>query len=184
MGVVVARPPQRMRHFHFSTCCMPVQAYSYRDQVDAHARHIMRPMLLHSPARTPDQLWEIRCFLRESGRNECAKWHQNLSTRARVKLRVRLAYLRAQPESRWQRPEASPLGNHVAVIRFTDENGTQHRLTGYFDHKHHAFVICVLGVEKDETYTPADYEQQTHSRRSEVGERFAERTAAWPWDIY
>lgn len=141
-------------------------------------------MLLQSPLRTPEKPWEIRCFLRASGKNDCEKWHQGLTKRAQVKLRTHLHYLRAQPESRWVRPGAVALKDHVCVIHFTDENRTQHRLTGYFDADNHAFVICVLGIEKDRVYTPADYESQTHDCRNEVRGQFEQRTARWPWPIY
>lgn len=141
-------------------------------------------MLLQSTSRSPDEPWEIRCYLRESGKNDALAWHAKFSTKGKVKVRTRLHYLRFQPQERWTRPEAAALKNNVAVIHVTDENGSKHRLTGYFDHRNHAFVICVLGYEKDDVYYPPDYEERTRRCRDDVGDDFDQRTAKWPWPIH
>lgn len=141
-------------------------------------------MLLHSPLRSPEQPWSIRCHLRAGGRNDVIRWYDKLTRRSQVAFRTRLQYLRFQPQGRWVRPNAAALKDHVCVIHFQDENRTQHRLTGYFDHAHHAFVICVIGVEKDKQYDPPDYEDRTHQCRTEVGDAFGQRTAEWPHEIY
>jgi len=144
----------------------------------------IRAMLMQSPLRSPAEPWEIRCFLKESGRNEAEKWHLALNKRMQVRLRTHLNHLRFQPEQRWTRPDAAALGDHLCVIHFKDENRTQHRLTGYFDIKNHAFVICVYGFEKDGVYTPQDYADKTRQCREDVGNDFQQRTAVWPWRIY
>lgn len=141
-------------------------------------------MLLQSTDRTPLEAWEIRCYLRHSGKNDFVKWHAGLSKRAQVKLRTALQYLRYQPATRWTRPDAVALGDHVCVIHFSDENRTQHRVTGFHDVTNHVFVMCVIGFEKDGTYTPADYENQTRECRLEVNGRLSERTCEWPWSIH
>lgn len=140
-------------------------------------------MLLQSTAKAPQIPWSFRCYVSSTGRNEFEKWHRSLSPTGRAKLATRLRYLREQPAERWRRPDAVALKNHVCVIHFQDENRKQHRITGYFDIEHHAFVMCVIGFEKDDEYHPSDYEEKANACRASVGTRFGERTVGWPWPI-
>lgn len=137
-------------------------------------------MLLHRTTHAPDQPWEIRCYVKER-RNDFEKWHAGLSVTGKARLAITLKYLCVRAESDWQRPHASTAGDHLGVIRFKDENRTQHRLTGYFDLAHHAFVICVAGIEKDGVYAPPDYEKRASACRESVGQYFDKRTSPWPW---
>lgn len=140
-------------------------------------------MLLHSPLRTPHKPWQFLCYITAGGRNDFTKWDAKLSVKARAKRDVAMRYLRVQPPERWNRPLASSLGNHLYVIHFSDENGTAHRLCGFFDLQNHAFVICVTIVEKDGKYNPQDYEKRTLDARTQVARAFAQHTAPWPWRI-
>lgn len=141
-------------------------------------------VLLHSPLRTPDSPWEIRLFLTEAGRSPVEEWNKAVSVKGRAKRDATLRFLQVQPSARWSRPKASAVGDNVYVIRFTDENGFQHRLYGYQDTPHHAFVICFHGYEQNDEYFPVDYTQRVKQCRTAVGEDFFQRTApcAWPLD--
>ena len=92
-----------------------------------------------------------------------------------------MLYLRQQPLQRWVRPEASPLGNHLYVIHFADQNRTQHRICGVAYPSYHVFVMCVTIVEKGGRYYPIDYEARTLECRSELLGGVHERSIASPW---
>lgn len=141
-------------------------------------------MLLQSRLRTPHRPWAIRCLASTQRWADYAKWYERaLTVKGRAKLATTLRYLVTEPSERWMRPKAVVLKDHVAVIHFSDENGMQHRITGYFDRKHHAFVMCVFGHEKDDQYQPGDYEERTLRDRSEVAGAFEQRTVAWPYEL-
>ena len=134
-------------------------------------------MLLHSTEKPPEKPWAFLWYLTDSGRNNLVKWDTGLSTKAKVNRNTAMKYLRVQPLSRWSRPEASPLGNGLYVIHFKDENSTAHRLCGFIDHEHHAFVICVTIIEKDGKYNPDDYETRTLTAKRKVQGDFNKHTA-------
>ena len=138
-------------------------------------------MLLHSVAKAPLVPWKIYWFIPSSGRNNFAKWDAKLSLKGRIKRNTALKYLRVEPLSRWTRPEASPLGNHLYVIHFSDENGAAHRMCGFIDLSNHAFVICVTMIEKDGKYNPDDYEARTLKAQLEIQSQFKKFTLECPW---
>ncbi|MDO9404897.1 MAG: hypothetical protein Q7T87_12765 [Polaromonas sp.] len=138
-------------------------------------------MLLQSQMRQPEKPWEFRHYLTDSGRNDMEKWDANLSKRGRANRDTAMRYLRNQPIERWTRPEASSIGDHLYVIHFKDENGSAHRLCGFFDLDYHAFVICVTIIEKDGKYKPKDYEKSTIQARANVAGVFEQRTASCTW---
>lgn len=138
-------------------------------------------MLLQSIEKAPLTPWRIYWYLTDSGRNVFSKWDEKLSVKARVKRNTALKYLRVEPLSRWTRPEASPLGNHLYVIHFNDENSTAHRMCGFIDLEHHAFVICATIIEKDGIYIPDDYEKRTLLAKENVLGDFDKHTCVCPW---
>lgn len=138
-------------------------------------------MLLHSKTRPPLQPWKFLHYLSKSGRNDIAAWDVDLSKKARANRNTAMRYLKVQPSDRWSRPLASPLGDHLYVIHFRDENGSAHRLCGFFDADHHAFVICVTIIEKDGKYKPENYEQRTNQARANVAGAFEQRTTSCDW---
>lgn len=138
-------------------------------------------MLLQSFQKSPETPWAIYWYLTDSGRNNFTKWDAKLSLKGRVKRNTALKYLRVEPLSRWVRPEASPLGNLLYVIHFNDENSTAHRMCGFIDLAHHAFVICATMIEKDGTYNPNDYEARTLSSQIDVQADFDKHTLECPW---
>lgn len=142
-----------------------------------------KAVVMLSPLRSPSAPWAFRLYIGQSGRNRLQDWSERLSVKARAKRDSTMKFLRVQPEQRWSRPQASPLGNHVYVIRFTDETGKQHRLFGYFALEHHAFVICLAGFEKDGRYQPKDYEERTKQCRVEVDPDCLGRTVECPWPV-
>ncbi len=94
-----------------------------------------------------------------------------------------MRFLREHPCEHWERPKASPLKNNSYVIRFKDENGTEHRLFGFFHLTNHVFVICFAGTERDSKYYPVDYEKRLARLRIEVSDSFKERTVDCPWPV-
>ncbi|WP_431107626.1 hypothetical protein [Variovorax paradoxus] len=139
--------------------------------------------LLKGSKKPPFTVWEFRLWLTATGRNEHAKWDSELSKKGRARRNVSMKFLRDKPAAQWSRPEASPLGDHVYVIRFKDENGTQHRLFGYHDLDHHAYVICFEGFEKDHVYHPPNYEERVRKCRSDIKGQFDQRTIVCPWPV-
>ncbi|WP_419465627.1 type II toxin-antitoxin system RelE/ParE family toxin [Burkholderia diffusa] len=92
-------------------------------------------------------------------------WVKTLSKKARANFSRTRDHLRHQPPEQWDRPHASPLGNHIYVIRFRDENSTQHRAFGHFRSKNDAFVLTNSGIEKDNVYEPSTYRQSADDAR-------------------
>src|SRR4051812_23098902 len=111
--------------------------------------------------------WKFRCYVNARGEDIIDNWLERVSVVGKANLDRTLEHLRVQPKDRWSRPHASPLGDHVYVIRFKDQNRTQHRLFGYFDDQHSAFVISVPGIERDDVYEPANPFRIVDSRRSD-----------------
>jgi len=140
-------------------------------------------MLMQSLHRTPAAPWTFRLYLGANGRNDFTKWDAALSAAGKARRNGSMRFLRAEPPQRWDRPHASALGNHVYVIRFHDQTGFKHRLFGYFDLEHHAFVICVIGYEQGDKYHPDDYEKRTERCRDEVSLGFNQRTVECPWPV-
>lgn len=139
--------------------------------------------LLEGAVKRPFSGWEYRLWLTDSGRNDFEKWDKGLSAKGRARRNTNMKFLRDKPADQWDRPEASPLGDNVYVIRFKDENSTQHRLFGYHDLSNHAYVICFAGFEKDHVYHPTDYGKRILQCRANIKGRFSERTIVCPWPI-
>ena len=112
-----------------------------------------------------DSLWRYRCFLTQRGEHVIDAWHSRISAKGRGKLARALEHLAAQPKSEWSRPHASPVGNHIYVIRFTDENRTQHRLAGHFHGNSLAFILTLTAIEKDDKYDPSDYADRASANK-------------------
>lgn len=136
---------------------------------------------MQSALRTPSPPWTFRLYLSPSGRSELDKWDRRLSASGKASRDVNMRFLSHQPLERWTRPHASPVGDHVYVIRFHDESRSQHRLIGYFAPEYRSFVICVAALEQDNQYHPADYVDRTIQCRASIGSAFIERTAPCPW---
>lgn len=112
-------------------------------------------------------VWSYRCYKNATGRNQITSHLTGLTVKGRMQLRRTLEHLRTKPETLWIRPHASPAGNHIYVIRFHDENRTQHRLFGHHEASFAEFVITLYGVEKDRVYEPSDYLRICATRRGE-----------------
>ena len=95
-------------------------------------------------------LWRFKCFLSERGSDVIDEWHEKISKKGRAKLLRTMEHLVAQPLSEWARPYASPLRDHIYVIRFTDENRTQHRVIGHFHADTLYFILTQPAIEKDD----------------------------------
>lgn len=100
--------------------------------------------------------WRFHCFLSERGTDVIDSWHSGISKKGRAKLERTLEHLAVQEKTEWDRPHASPLGDHIYVIRFSDENRMQHRIAGHFHGDSLAFVLTQPGYEKDDIYYPKD----------------------------
>lgn len=120
--------------------------------------------------------WKFHCFLDHRGKDVLADWHRTLSTKGRANFARARDQLKDQPKTSWDRPHASPLGNHIYVIRFKDENRTQHRAFGHFADEHHAFVITLYGEEKDGCYSPSNYSERASLNKDVCDRDFAGRT--------
>ena len=101
------------------------------------------------------------------------------SKKAAAKFDRTLDHLVQVDKTSWSRPHASPLGDHIYVIRFTDENRTQLRVFGHFEDLEHCFVMTLSGGEKDDQYEPSNYASQTQDRRTLVSSDFFGRTSVY-----
>lgn len=102
-------------------------------------------------------------------------------------LRRSLQHLETKEPHYWARPHASPLGNHIYVIRFKSAQG-QFRLFGHHDQASQAFVITVFGTEKDGKYDPPNYADIANTRMGQCSQhperhtcRSLDPNAEWRW---
>jgi hypothetical protein len=79
--------------------------------------------VMHSKERTPASPWKFRLFASESGASDLTKWDSKLSVAGRARRDAHMRFLCVQPPTRWSRPQASPLGDNVYVIRFKTRPG-------------------------------------------------------------
>lgn len=124
------------------------------------------------------EIWNFHCSLRERGDHAIESWRVRLTRKGRAKLDRALDHLKHQPKDEWSRPHASPLGDHIYVIRFKDENGTPWRLFGHFYDAHHSFVATLGGTERDGQYLPDDYGERCASAKLHCDGDFDARTHA------
>lgn len=123
-----------------------------------------------------DPLWKYRCFKDHRGLDVIDPWHKKLSAAARANFTRARQQLSHQPLTSWSRPHASPLGDHIYVIRFRDENRTQHRVFGHIEQAHTSFVMSVTGTERDNVYSPKTYIKDVGDARNVCGGQYHERT--------
>jgi hypothetical protein len=122
--------------------------------------------------------WRFHCFLSERGEDVIDTWHNGVSKKGRAKLERTLEHLAVQEKTEWSRPQASPLGDHIYVIRFTDENRMQHRVAGHFHADSLAFVLTQPGYEKDDIYHPENFTKLAKSHKSTCDGEFNSRTCS------
>lgn len=103
---------------------------------------------------------------------------KSLSKKARANLDRTLEHLCVQPKTEWSRPHASPLGNHIYVIRFKDENRSQHRVAGHFHNETHLFVMTEPAIEKDDNYDPPNLTELAVHNKAVCDADFNGRTQA------
>lgn len=118
----------------------------------------------------------FHCQKDDRGAHHIKKWRADLSKTAKANLDRAMEHLKAQPLSNWERPNASPLGNNIYVIRFKDENRTQWRLYGHIHAEHDCFVASLGGTERGGKYLPANYQSVCEARKSACSGKFSELT--------
>jgi len=101
---------------------------------------------------------------------------RDLGKKGEANLERALDQLRQLQKTHWTRPKASSLGNHIYVIRFKDAAQVQRRLFGHFHDPHCAFVITLLGYEKDDAYYPSDYKEKSQDNRIACNQDFGRKT--------
>ena len=120
--------------------------------------------------------WRFICYKKTADHCEISKQLAKVSTKGRAKLLRTLETLQCLPQHRWERPHASTVINadHIYVIRFTDENRTQHRIFG--NHQGGYFICTLMGIEKGGKYEPANYGKIAVSRMGDCERDFHKYT--------
>ncbi|HEY1395771.1 hypothetical protein [Roseateles sp.] len=115
---------------------------------------------------------------RHDGKNAViSEWRNTVQKKVRVKMDRSLDQLRQMPKVEWHKPApASNIGDHIYVIRFTDQTGMQIRVFGHFHDPHKAFVMTFVGHEKDGKYVPANYQELAQGHRAHCSDQFQKRT--------
>jgi hypothetical protein len=106
---------------------------------------------------TGNILWKFFCYRDDRGKNVVGDWlvTEVKSKKAQQNLRRTLEHLSMKEKDAWKKPQASGgLGNHIYVIRFKDENGTQWRIYGGHDDDRKCFVLTNYGTERGGKYIP------------------------------
>lgn len=98
--------------------------------------------------------WGFIGYIDRRGKREIADWIASLSPKARQNFKRTLEHLSMKEKNSWERPQSSPLGNNIYVIRFQDENRTQWRVYGEHDDDHGCFVLTNFGTERGGEYIP------------------------------
>lgn len=124
------------------------------------------------------RLWNYRCYVDHRGNNVITDWVKSLSKKAQANLMRTLEHLSQKQINNWERPQSSPLGDRIYVIRFKDENGTQWRIYGEHDLQRGCFVLCFSGTERGNVYKPPSDEccAATKARMAECREHWDVRT--------
>lgn len=140
-------------------------------------RNVKQVVAETPPWRGP---WDYRCYVDEKGNNIIIDWLRNLSPKARQNLKRTLEQLATKPRDAWSRPQASPLGDHIYVIHFRDENRTQWRIYGEHDDGHKCFVLTNFGTERGGQYDPpsADCSATAKRRMVDVRKSWGVRTCS------
>lgn len=121
--------------------------------------------------------WKWFCFKDHKGNDVIDPWCKSLSGAARGKFSRSRDQLRGQPKQNWSKPQpASNVGDHIYVIRFSDENRMQHRVFGHFHDVQAGFVMTLTGYEKDYAYYPDTYRAEGKDRKSLCDNDFVGRT--------
>lgn len=115
---------------------------------------------------------------RHDGKNAViSEWRNSVQKKVRVKMDRSLDQLRQMPKVEWHKPApASNIGDHIYVIRFTDQTGMQIRVFGHFHDPHEAFVMTFVGHEKDGKYVPSNYQELAQGHRARCSDQFQKRT--------
>jgi hypothetical protein len=101
------------------------------------------------------RIWNYRCYVDHRGKNPVGEWLSGLSKKAQANLKRSLEILSCLEMTDWHKPNpASLTENHIYVIRFKDENGTQRRIYGHHDTQRKVFVLSTYGIEKGNKYDP------------------------------
>ena len=131
------------------------------------AKPDLTPPLPKVPAGPP---WIYFCRLDARGKDVIDEWYMTLQKKARARLSRALDELRNRERTDWSRPFASPLGDHIYVIRFKDHSGIPQRVFGYFERN--AFVMTNVAIEKDNAYIPANSGDLAETYRDEIARDF------------
>lgn len=134
-------------------------------------------MQLLKPADQSRRAWRFRCLLSTRGEDLIDRWHSKISKRGRAKLERAMEHLAVQEKSEWTRPDASCIGNHIYVIRFKDENSTQHRIAGHFHENSNVFVLTQPVIEKDNEYDPRNFADLASDHKATCDDDFDGRSA-------
>jgi hypothetical protein len=121
-------------------------------------------------------VWNFHESLGRAGLGIVSDAGLDLGKKGEARLERALDQLRQMPKTSWTRPKASSLGNHIYVIRFKDAAQVQRRLFGHFHDPHCAFVMTLLGYEKDDAYHPADYKEKSQQSRLVCIQDFGRKT--------
>ena len=108
-----------------------------------------------SPVRLPIVKWKWRCFRDDQGTNVVIDWVTAKSKGGQARLKNALDQLSQLEKQHWHKPQpSSSIGNHIYVIRFSDENRTQWRIYGHHKDAIRTFVLTNYGTERGNKYDP------------------------------
>ncbi len=116
--------------------------------------------------------WTFYCRKDERGNDVIDDWYSTLQTKAKARFARTLDQLRPRPAQDWQRPDASPIRDHIYVIRFKDHSGIPQRVFGNFVFERAAFVMTVVAIEKDREYIPGNCPDQAARHQQRITANF------------
>jgi hypothetical protein len=123
--------------------------------------------------------WNFHELTGRGGGGVISSEARSLGVGGEARLDRAIDHLRQLERTNWNRPTASCLGNHIYVIRLKDQSLVQRRVFGHFHAPHEAFVMTLLGHEKDNVYYPHDYEPRAQQHKTDCDADFQGRTRAF-----
>ena len=123
-------------------------------------------------------MWIFRCYQNAQGKNLIISDITSLTVKGRMQAKRAMEHLSQKDIQHWARPHSSKISghNHIYVIRFHDENRTQHRIFGHHDRAYTCFVMTSKAIEKDDKYIPANASDHASARMVECNSDFSKFT--------
>lgn len=117
-------------------------------------------------------MWNIKCYVSASGKNEVQTTYDSGSDALKAELEVEVAYLKVRGREEWQRPHAAKLSKCTEFRDFFEirlfADNVQQRPIGYFGPNPNDFTILLWAHEKGGKLKPDNWCKKANRLRKEI----------------